>query len=276
MRFQQNLSWGTDTTEWFMLWSTILSNCTGTSEGRTWGDVWEVARADYSLLLWSTRASGAEKWLRYLCTFPTKPCSLWFIVHTEVHFGVLLSSMMFFWGVTILRVFRGICWKTSSFCVTVVLSLKKPTALTTRCGFSWQILVPPGPHAKIQMWLCLLSVAHSCCVSSLAPEPPGNTYSSIPRKTECLCHQGFWGLQKPPGLLGEKVRIKEKKTPLLPRIRKIALAVHLTTTIKSRAIKRCIKYMPFLHPFLSSLQNTTSFLLYFSPFKSHLSLNGGE
>lgn len=93
----------------------------------------------------------------------------------------------------------------------VVLSLKKLTALTTRCGFSWQISVPPGPHAKIQMWLCVLSVAHSCCVSCLAPEPPGNTYSSIPRKTECVCHQGFWGLRKPPGLLGEKVRIKEKK-----------------------------------------------------------------
>lgn len=78
------------------------------------------------------------------------------------------------------------------------------------------------------------------------------------------------------GYLEKRLESKKKKPPLLPCIRKIALSVHLTTTIKSRAIKRCIKYMPFLHPFLSSLQNTTSFLLYFSPFKSYLSLNGGK
>lgn len=108
-----------------------------------------------------------------------------------------------------------------------------------------------------------LSPFRGCCVSSLAPELAGSTYSSILRETECLFIRVSEGSRSLQGYLEKRLESKKKKPPLLPHIRKIALSVHLTTTIKSWAVKRCIKFMLFLHPFLSSLQNTTSSLLYF-------------
>lgn len=169
-------------------------------------------------------------------------------------------------------------WKVSTFYVTMVLSLSKLTtqrARSTRCGFSWLMSLLLGPHAKIQVWLSPFRGTQVLCFISGSREGWKHLLSS-PKEDGVSFSSGWLRAPEVSSITWRQGWNQREKTSLLPLPQKITLSsIHLTTTIKSWDAKRCIKCMPFPHHFLSSLRNTTSFLLYFSLFEGHLSPSGG-